>query len=393
MKFVKSDNLATGMRLAKQIYNKNGVLLYDRGTKLTASGISNIKNFQLIGIYILEPTESLKPLTEEELQFEQRQTVYMFHLRTCFTKLYSQEKPETLQNMITDILKRYGSLGKQIYFSQNLRSVDDSIYKHAINSAIFCAMIAGQIGMKEENKYALVCAALLYDIGYLQAPNSIWYKNTELSDSDKRVLQQNLEKGLPILKEQQDSFPFFPLAFQAIKHYINYIRYPQEDLSPFPSDFVTLANILAVAVAFDEATAMSNDREPLSSLAAMEILQANPKIYKPAIVHALAQSIHITPAGASVDLSNGDRGIIVSENTSNYLQPRILNLRDYQVYDLSDRRVLQDVQLHDISPSMDMRIPTDENTIKQFHADERTKQTTAEFLEKRKHIMERGEHL
>ena len=50
MKFVKTDELKEGMRLAKPIYNKNGILLYDRNTKLTLPGINSIRNFGLIGM-------------------------------------------------------------------------------------------------------------------------------------------------------------------------------------------------------------------------------------------------------------------------------------------------------------------------------------------------------
>ena len=35
MKFVKSDDLKLGMRLAKPIYNRDGVMLYERNSKLT----------------------------------------------------------------------------------------------------------------------------------------------------------------------------------------------------------------------------------------------------------------------------------------------------------------------------------------------------------------------
>ena len=61
MKFVKTDDLKIGMRLAKPIYNKKGVLLYDRNSKLTYQGIESVKNFHLIGIYVLEPAEPLPP--------------------------------------------------------------------------------------------------------------------------------------------------------------------------------------------------------------------------------------------------------------------------------------------------------------------------------------------
>ena len=83
MRFIKTDDLKPGMRLAKPIYNRNGVLLYERNSQLTVPGISSVKNFGLIGIYILEPAEPVPPLSQEDLEFEQLQTVYMFQLREC----------------------------------------------------------------------------------------------------------------------------------------------------------------------------------------------------------------------------------------------------------------------------------------------------------------------
>ena len=45
MRFIKTDDLKPGMRLAKPIYNRNGVLLYERNSQLTVPGISSVKNF------------------------------------------------------------------------------------------------------------------------------------------------------------------------------------------------------------------------------------------------------------------------------------------------------------------------------------------------------------
>ena len=45
MKFVKSDDLKLGMRLAKPIYNRDGVMLYERNSKLTRQGIVSIQNY------------------------------------------------------------------------------------------------------------------------------------------------------------------------------------------------------------------------------------------------------------------------------------------------------------------------------------------------------------
>ena len=45
MHFVKTEDLCPGMRLAKPIYNRLGVLLYERNTELTPQGINSIRKF------------------------------------------------------------------------------------------------------------------------------------------------------------------------------------------------------------------------------------------------------------------------------------------------------------------------------------------------------------
>lgn len=81
MVFVKVDDLKAGMRLGKPIYNKNGVLLYGRDTHLTAQAIVGIRNFGLLGIYILEPAEPVPPMTKDDINFERFQTMAVFSIR------------------------------------------------------------------------------------------------------------------------------------------------------------------------------------------------------------------------------------------------------------------------------------------------------------------------
>ena len=104
MKFVKTYDLKPGMRLAKPIYNRNGVLLYDRNTPITLSSIKNVQNFGLIGIYVLDPAEPLPPMSKEDIEFEQNQTVYLFKLRDCFSQLLKQEEMNEFQNFINNII-------------------------------------------------------------------------------------------------------------------------------------------------------------------------------------------------------------------------------------------------------------------------------------------------
>ena len=73
MHFVKTEELKTGMRLARPIYNKKSILLFDRNSLLSVQAIESIRNFGLIGVYVLEPAEPLPPMTQEDLEFERFQ--------------------------------------------------------------------------------------------------------------------------------------------------------------------------------------------------------------------------------------------------------------------------------------------------------------------------------
>lgn len=116
MHFVKTEDLCPGMRLAKPIYNRLGVLLYERNTELTPQGINSIRKFSLIGIYVLDPAEPLPPLSEEELHFEQFQTMYMFRLRDELGKLVTGKNRISSLNFVKVLSVSLETLTTRLFF-------------------------------------------------------------------------------------------------------------------------------------------------------------------------------------------------------------------------------------------------------------------------------------
>ena len=113
-----------------------------------------------------------------------------------------------------------------------------------------------------------------------------------------------------------------------------------------------MASILRIADWFDRMTAMNSGHEPMSEIAAMQYFKKYPKKFLPVLVTALAECIHIVPKAASVDLSTGDKGIVLIENTRDFMRPVVLRLSDNQIYDLSDKNVYQEMQVADIMKTM-----------------------------------------
>lgn len=381
MQFIKSEDLRAGMRLAKPIYNKTGVLLYDRNSKLTATAINSITNFGIFGIYILEPAEPIPPLSEEDLKFEQLQTIYMFKLRDILNLIYKRQPLEdSLDDLIDDILNHYGALNHRVNFNQNLRSAEDFIFKHAISTSILVAMMTSRFPMSYTKKKALLAAALLYDIGYRYVPKTIIEKGTNLSEEDEKVIQESLERGLNYLTMYQHDFEYMSQAVALAAAFV-YSNNPARKVAP-SDDIQRMLLILAISDRFDQMTAMNLGHEPESEIAAMRKLVKQSDIFPATYVKALSECIHIVPHAASVDLSTGDKGIVLIENPEDYMHPVILRLSNNMIYDLSNPTIALHVQILDIMKTMDNRILVDEKTIKQFVPDERLKELTQKLREK-----------
>lgn len=378
MQFIKTEDLKPGMRLAKPIYNRLGVLLYERNTKLTPQGIASIRKFSLIGIYILEPAEPLPPLSEEEIQFEKFQTVYMFRLRDEFAKIAKGEQPDKLYDLCSNILREYGNLDHKIIFSQNIRSSGDFLYKHGLNVSILCAMISHKLGFGYEEQLALVEAALLYDLGYLYLDSDKMTDMENVDSEDYAQLCTARQKALLLLRPQNNEYNLPKLTLKIISemtHPSNHKDHPEVEERTW--SMTTL--VLRVADRFDQMTAMRYGFEPLSEVTAITYLMEYPDFYKPDIVRALAECIHILPQGACVDLSDGEKALILESNPVNFMQPLVLKFSDNTIYDLGDPEVHEQLQILDIMKTMDNRISIDEETLKQFQADKHIVEITNHF--------------
>ncbi|MCI8635403.1 MAG: HD domain-containing protein [Eubacterium sp.] len=386
MQFVEIKDLKPGMRLAKPIYNKLGVMLYDRNTNLTASGISSIENFNLIGLFILEPAEPLPPLSEEELRFEQFQTVYMFQIRKIMHRLQNDDEPEGFSELVQDILKHYGTLDHKMRFTQILRSSADFVYKHSISTAILSAMMANVLGYSKREKEHLVTAALLYDMGYLFVPRYILDKKDTLTEDDRRIINECRKKGFQLLYPDTNKYLFSAEALNTIQQ-THTILGTESTAALQGKNFSRNALVLIVADMFDQLTAMNLHHPPISEIAAIRQLRQQPDRYNAQAISALANCIQILPSGCSVDLTNGEKAIVLVENPDNFMAPLILTIRNNKTYDLSDPETAKKIRIADIMKTMDNRIVVDEDTLKQFSSDSRLSNMLVRYQERMKKRM------
>lgn len=357
MIFVKVDDLKPGMRLGKPIYNKNGVLLHDRDTKLNMQAIYGIRNFGLMGLYILEPAEPLPPLTEDDINFERFQTMSVFSIREDLGLIAAGKKDKGLDWLCGLVIKNYGELDRKITFVQNLRSNEDNIYKHVLNVAILSAIIAGQMGLPIGRINTLVKASILHDIGAL----NLKVKDDENMDLDEKTA---VKKATGEILKGYNNIDEETLRVINQMHEL-YIR-EEGDEVPLALKQSMNPNILYVADAYDRMIAMKSYEEPTSEVLAIRYLLDRPDQFEPKVVNALIKGINILYPGVCVELTNHEKGLVITANEDNIFEPLILNFRDNNLYDLSWDSVKKEMQIQDVMKTMDNRIKLDSSLLEEF---------------------------
>ena len=368
MMFYKPEELRAGMRLAKQIYNKQGVLLYERGLVLTEQIINSVQKFGLLGVMVLEPAEPLPPITAEEQEFEQLQTAYMFRLRDSLIAISKGKQPEDLPALVADLIRKFGSLDHSVTFSQTIRSSEDYNYKHAVCTAILCAMMGHRLNLPASSTNELVTAALLADFGYLYVPREIMAKHEdELTNVDLVSIDQYRTKALHLFNQERNPFDLSDSVFTTLNEFLKVSR--KEDPKIVTASFHLNTKILMVADKYDRMTAMSLNYQPVTSVQALRHLQKQTMLYEPSIVGALSAAISILPVGQCVELSSNRRGMIVSATPGDQFHPQVLDLSTNAIYDLSSPKLRDVIEVKDLLTTMDQRYKFDEDSIKHFSPD------------------------
>ncbi len=351
MKFVKWEDLKSGMRLARPIYSKSGVLLYERDAKLTDAGIESVKNFGLLGIYILEPAEPLPPMSEEDLEFEKFEIKTVSSLQDELGRIVSTKKQRNLPTLVSQIIRKYGHHDDKVHFYQNLRSKDDFVCRHMFNTAILCALMASRMNISVENRLILVTAALVHDVGKMKSANDAVYGGE--TDPDK--IAAMYDEAIKTCEEFEDVFASDgPMIRRICQQALRCQKAADLHMPLEVKKVITEAKILQVAGRYDEITGMSLTGESLSEVRAILEFQDNEEIYDPNVVQALIDSVFILFPGVSVELSSGEKALIINENPQNILKPTVITFRQNSIMDLSDSDH-SDIRVVDIMKTLDNR--------------------------------------
>ena len=337
---VKSiGDLAPGMKVARDTYTQNGLLLINAGEVINTEVISTLRKNAVSYVFVEEETTQSAPAPfedEGESYYERIQTSEDFkEFRMKFVGGMTATQAE-----FNGILQ--GNLNKDIADStmevlhgmdmpegstpifdlmSNMRKYDDAIYAHSVNVALLAMVLARWLDFSEEDVALAGQCGLLHDIGKTQIPPEVLNKPGKLTPEEFAMIKTHPMSGHAIL-EGHGLDEHIMRAVMEHHEKSDGSGYPMglrgEDIDPF-------ARLITVVDVYDAITSARKHRGNVCPFKVIEIFEDegiqkyDTKYYRTFLEHIANNFI-----GNRCRLSDGREAKIVMTNSVHYSQPMVV---------------------------------------------------------------------
>lgn len=314
MRLLPIKSLQPGMRLAKKIYNEEGLILLSDEVELTASLIKRLSSLGIDFVYISDPRTA--DIQIPALISEETERMAMQELQSSFLKISSHSLKglvypylgKTFLNVVETIMKDLGSREDVMIMLGNIHSTDQTLFRHSLNVCIYTLMLGKAFGYSHQELTVLGLGAILHDIGKTKIDPSILHKPERLSSIEFEVMKQHAEIGYKLLKDE----PGIPL--QAA--HCAYQHHERIDGSGYPrglkgNDIHDYAQWISIADSYDAMTSQRVYNQALLPHQAVEILYAGcGTLYEKQKLEIFRDHVAIYPLGMTVVLNTGEIGVV-----------------------------------------------------------------------------------
>lgn len=207
-----------------------------------------------------------------------------------------------------------------------IREFDSYIYRDALNSSVLATTLGRELGLNKEILNDLATGALVMDIGKTALPAELLQKPGRLTDDEWAIMKTHVEHGVRILTETTD----------VSANVLGIVRTHHERLdgSGYPSvlkgdSIPVLGQIAGIVDFYVSVTTPRPYAKTVSPSQASSMLYQQQGLYfSETLVKHFIQAISTYPTGSLAELSNGEVGVVISQNPGVRLRPNVVLLLD-----------------------------------------------------------------
>jgi len=209
---------------------------------------------------------------------------------------------------------------------------------YCVRAAIWAAMLGRQVGLKRNDIEILFLGTLLCDIGMNLLPERLVNKRGHFRKKEFLAYRKHIEFGLELLSQHS----------QADERILRIVRchHERHDGRGFPrkikgDQIPSLARYANLAYCFEQLVGTNSDKRKISPA------QATARLYKQRVIkfpeQLVVELIHVLgmyPIGTLVAINSGEYALVLNQNETQRLSPRVALLTDAARQPLKTPRVV-----------------------------------------------------
>lgn len=234
--------------------------------------------------------------------------------------------PADVQAAVEPVVQSVLRSADAMFWVNTLRRHDSYNYSHAINCSALAASFGRHLGLPADMLVDLASGGLLLDVGKARLPTELLAHPGRLDAARMAQARSHLELSLQILDEgglHSDN------AYEMVR--THHERY---DGSGYPYRLAGTAIPLygRMAAIIDSFDAMTSHRVYAPAMARHEVLQelyrARDTLFHGELVEQFIGCLGVYPTGSLVELSTGEVAVVMAQNPTRRLRPRVMLLTD-----------------------------------------------------------------
>ena len=238
-----------------------------------------------------------------------------------------------LEHVVTMVLahiKEDPRVLPQLVLVHSLQQIEPHLYSHVVNVSALATMVGVELELEPRALELVATGGLLHDIGYMRLPRNLFRKRSGHTEEEQALLKQHSELGVAMLLAScPDCDPEIQRIVLEHHEYQDGTGYPQG----LTGDSIScLSDIVALCDCFDSMIGSWGSAPPVPASLALRELYARAKsgLLTQPPAEQLIKCLGVYPIGSLVELSTGERGVIVGVNPGDMLRPSIKLLMDAQ---------------------------------------------------------------
>lgn len=228
---------------------------------------------------------------------------------------------EAVEDAVRPMVESVLRSGDALFWVEALRRRDSYTYQHAVGCSTLAAAFGRHMGFAGEAIVSLAAGGLLMDVGKSQLPEELLERDGPLNDGEWELARQHVQEGMAILDHAGVVDP--EVRDMVLTHHERF------DGTGYPNGLAGTAIPLSgrMAAIIDTYHAMSTPRpyRPAVSqhLAIRQLYAGRDREFQGELVEQFQACLGVYPTGSLVELNTGEVAVVMVQNQTRRLQPRV----------------------------------------------------------------------